>query len=133
MRDCRAVPAVTKFARRMVREWGMSDRVGPMAWESQGAVFLGEDLMTSQREYSDDTARVIDEEIENILREQEDRARLLLTTHRRGLDKVAEALVERETIEGAEVIRLVQDGLAESTGGNGDQTAATEPAAASAD
>ena len=47
----------------MVREWGMSDRIGPMAWESQGQVFLGEDLMTGQREYSDDTARLIDEEV----------------------------------------------------------------------
>ena len=67
-----------RLARRMVREWGMSDRIGPMAWESQGQVFLGEDLMTGQRDYSDDTARVIDEEVERILREQEDRARALL-------------------------------------------------------
>jgi len=77
--------------------------------------------MTNQREYSDDTARVIDEEIEKILREQEDRARDLLGKHRRGLDLVAQALVEKETIEGAEVIRLVQDGLAEADGsGNAD-------------
>ena len=63
----------TELARRMVREWGMSDRVGPMAWGSQGQVFLGDDLMHT-RDYSDDTARVIDEEVERILREQEDRA-----------------------------------------------------------
>jgi cell division protease FtsH len=131
---------VTKFARRMVREWGMSERIGPMAWESQGQVFLGEDLMTNQREYSDDTARVIDEEIEKILRAQEDRARDLLGKHRRGLDLVAQALVEKETIEGAEVIRLVQDGLAEADGsGNGDgdrhpeRAEADEPAHTPAD
>ena len=47
----------TSIARRMVREWGMSDAVGPMAWSGQQQVFLGEDLMTSGREYSDDTAR----------------------------------------------------------------------------
>jgi cell division protease FtsH len=123
---------VTKFARRMVREWGMSERIGPMAWESQGQVFLGEDLMTNQREYSDDTARVIDEEIEKILREQEVRARDLLNKHRRGLDLVAEALVEKETIDGAEVIRLVQDGLADDEGsGNGD--GARHPERADAD
>ena len=49
-----------------------------MAWGSQGAVFLGEDLMHT-RDYSDETARVIDEEVERILREQEDRARKVLT------------------------------------------------------
>ena len=63
----------TELARKMVREWGMSSRIGPMAWGSQGAVFLGEDLMHT-RDYSDDTARVIDEEVERILREQEERA-----------------------------------------------------------
>jgi cell division protease FtsH len=89
----------------------MSDRIGPMAWESQGQVFLGEDLMTGAREYSDDTARLIDEEVARILRDQEDRARALLTKHRRGLDLVARALLERETIEGSDVAALVQEGL----------------------
>ncbi len=56
----------TELARKMVREWGMSSRVGPMAWGSQGAVFLGDDLMHT-RDYSDETARVIDEEVERIL------------------------------------------------------------------
>jgi cell division protease FtsH len=104
----------TSWARRMVREWGMSDRLGPMAFESHQHVFLGEDLMNAQRDYSDDTARVIDEEIEKLLRTQEDRARQLLTTHRRGLDLVAESLLEKETVEGADVGRLVQQGLAET-------------------
>jgi cell division protease FtsH len=96
----------TELARKMVREWGMSDRVGPMAWGSQGMVFLGEDLMHS-RDYSDETARVIDEEVEQILRRQEDRARQVLGELRGGLDLVARALLEKETIDGAEVGRLV--------------------------
>ncbi len=96
----------TELARRMVREWGMSERIGPMAWGSQGQVFLGEDLMHS-RDYSDETARIIDEEVERILREQEDRCRDLLREHRRGLDLVARALLEHETIDGEEVRRLV--------------------------
>ncbi|MCA1692923.1 MAG: cell division protein FtsH, partial [Actinobacteria bacterium] len=83
-----------------------SDRVGPMAWGSQGMVFLGEDLMHS-RDYSDDTARVVDEEVEHILRGQEDRARQVLGELRGGLDLVARALLEKETIDGAEVARLV--------------------------
>ncbi len=101
----------TSIARRMVREWGMSDAVGPMAWTGQQQVFLGEDLMTSGREYSDETARKIDDEIARILREQEERARVTLMKHRRGLDLVAEALLEHETIDGAEVARLIQTGL----------------------
>ncbi|MGC8464445.1 MAG: ATP-dependent zinc metalloprotease FtsH [Acidimicrobiales bacterium] len=98
----------TELARKMVREWGMSDRVGPMAWGSQGMVFLGEDLMHS-RDYSEDTSRVIDEEVEKILREQEQRAMDLLTDHKAGLESVARALLERETIDGKEVGRLVDD------------------------
>jgi cell division protease FtsH len=98
----------TGLARKMVREWGMSPRVGPMAWGSQGAVFLGEDLMQT-RDYSDETARIIDEEVERILREQENRAREVLTEHRAGLEAVAAALLEQETIDGMEVIRLIRE------------------------
>ncbi len=105
----------TGIAKRMVREWGMSDRVGPMAWHGQQQVFLGEDLMTSGREISDDTAKIIDEEISRILHEQETRAHEMLLKHRKGLDLVAEALVERETIDGGEVARLVQEGLGETS------------------
>jgi cell division protease FtsH len=96
----------TELARKMVREWGMSERVGPMAWGSEGAVFLGEDLMHT-RDYSDVTSRVIDEEVERILREQESRAIRLLREHRDGLGAVANALLEKETVDGAEVGRLV--------------------------
>ena len=96
----------TELARKMVREWGMSDRVGPMAWGSQGMVFLGEDLMHT-RDYSDETSRVIDEEVERILRAQEERATTVLSRHRKGLDAVAVALLENETIDGSEVKRLV--------------------------
>ena len=98
----------TGIARRMVREWGMSDAVGPMAWHGHQQVFLGEDLMTQGREYSDETLRMIDGEIARILREQEDRATDLLVKYRAALDTVAEELLERETIDGAEVARLVQ-------------------------
>jgi cell division protease FtsH len=99
----------TELARKMVREWGMSSRIGPMAWGSQGQVFLGEDLMHT-RDYSDETARVIDEEVEKILREQEERCRVTLGANRGGLDLVARALLEHETIDGDEVQRLIQIG-----------------------
>ena len=104
----------TSIARRMVREWGMSDKVGPMAWSSQQQVFLGEDLMSNGREYSDETARMLDEEIASILTSQEDRARELLTKHNRGLELIAESLLENETIDGPHVAELIQQGLTES-------------------
>jgi cell division protease FtsH len=112
----------TGIARRMVREWGMSESIGPMAWHGQQQVFLGEDLMTSGREYSDETARRIDDEVSRILHDQELRAHDLLVKHRAGLDMVAEALLEKETIDGAEVARLLQTAMGDST--------VTEPAAA---
>lgn len=79
-----------------------------MAWGSQGAVFLGDDLMHT-RDYSDETSRVIDIEVEKILREQEQRATDALRTHRGGLESVAKALLEKETIPGSEVTRLVDE------------------------
>jgi cell division protease FtsH len=107
----------TELARKMVREWGMSSRVGPMAWGQQGQVFLGEDLMHT-RDYSDDTARVIDEEVERILREQQERCRVVLGDNRNGLDLVARALLEHETIEGTEVTRLLELASPGSTSAN---------------
>jgi len=112
----------TELARKMVAEWGMSTRVGPMAWGSAGQVFLGEDLIHT-RDYSDETARVIDEETERILRVQEERCRDTLRQHRKGLDLVARALLEHETIDGAEVTRLIR------VAANGDGGDAAPPAA----
>ena len=107
---------ITEMARRMVREWGMSERIGPMAWGSQGPVFLGEDLVHT-RDYSDETARVIDEEVERILRQEEARARRVLRLHRRGLDALAKALLEHETLDGDEVARIVDDAMGRKAGG----------------
>ena len=106
----------TEIARRMVREWGMSDRIGPMAWGSEGAVFLGEDLVHT-RDYSDETARVIDEEVERILRDEEARTRATFGENRAGLVAVAEALLARETVDGDEVTRLVDDAMGRKVGG----------------
>ena len=96
----------TERARKMVREWGMSDVVGPMAWGSQNQVFLGDDLVTG-RDYSDETARVIDKEVQKILYAQETRCRDLLNINRSALDLVARSLLEHETISGKEVARLI--------------------------
>jgi len=106
----------TELARKMVREWGMSDKVGPMAWGGQGEVFMG-DQMVSTKEYSDQMAHVIDAEVSRILREAEQECYEVLTKHRYGLDLVARALLERETIDGDEVNRLL--GVAQNTGPQG--------------
>jgi cell division protease FtsH len=99
----------TELARKMVREWGMSGELGPMAWGSQGMVFLGEDLMHT-RDYSEDTSRIIDAEVAKILREQEERALDMLNRHRKGLEAVASALLAQETIDGKSVGALVDEG-----------------------
>ena len=97
----------TERARRMVTEFGMSEEIGPRAWGTSGPVFLGEDF-GHQREYSEDTARAIDTEVERLLRAGEDRCRELLTTNRGALDLIARALLEDETISGSEVSRLIR-------------------------
>jgi cell division protease FtsH len=117
----------TELARKMVREWGMSERVGPMAWGSQGMVFLGEDLMHT-RDYSEDTSRVVDEEVARILREQEARATSVLREHKAGLEAVAHALLEFETVPGDEIARLVDTayGKPVHTAAEGAEKLATE-------
>jgi cell division protease FtsH len=96
----------TELARHMVREWGMSDRLGHIAWGDQGPVFLGEDIIHT-RDYSDETAHIIDEEVTRILDEQADRAAAELARHRRELDTIATALLDHETLEGADIARIL--------------------------
>ncbi len=93
---------VTQIARKMVTEWGMSDRLGPIAYSSDGPVFLGRDF-EERNTYSEETAGAIDEEVKRIISEEYERARKLLTENRSILDNMARVLVERETIYTAEV------------------------------
>jgi cell division protease FtsH len=111
----------TELAVRMVREWGMSKEIGPMAWGSNNQVFLGEDLM-HQRDYSDHTSQVIDDEVERILREQESRAIEVLTLHRRGLEALTAALLEQETIDGETAARLIDEAHGEPVHPEGTKT-----------
>ena len=96
----------TEMARKMVREWGMSERIGPMAWRSQEQVFLGED-MGRGRDYSDEMANLIDGEIESILRNAETRCNDLLLENRDGLDALAKSLLKNETLDSKEVFLLL--------------------------
>src|SRR5262245_44975782 len=92
----------TQLATRMVREFGMSERLGPVGFSDEGPGYLGQQQSAS-RPYAEATQRVIDEEVERLLNEADARAHGLLASHRDGLARVADLLVERETIGGEEV------------------------------
>jgi cell division protease FtsH len=97
----------TTLARKMVCEWGMSDKVGPLTFGSPSEeVFLGREL-GMRRTFSEDTAHTIDSEIRRIIDEQSDRARSIVTSQREKLDALAKALLERETLNSEEVDRAL--------------------------
>ncbi len=97
----------TRLARKMVLSWGMSGKLGHMAFgERQDQVFLGEEI-AQRREYSERTAREVDEEIKAILDRAYEHAVDTLKEHRDALDRLAEALLEKEEIPGKEVLEIV--------------------------
>lgn len=98
----------TQFARKMVLEWGMSENLGRVSLADENQeVFLGDEI-TRSRNYSERTAREVDEEIRNILDQAYQRARDILTENRDGLDRVVEELIEKEEILGTELIKLLE-------------------------
>ena len=101
------IQAVTKRARLMVTEWGMSEKVGPISYGSDKEVFIGRD-MASHVSYSEETAAIIDEEIRLIIDGGLQKARELLSQNKHLLDNMARLLVERETIFTEEVDMLME-------------------------
>lgn len=100
----------TRVARHMVCDWGMSDALGPQTFgENQELMFLGREVNRTQN-YSEQTARKIDEEINRFLRESYERAVQILTANRDELNLIAESLFERETLEGRDVEEIVEHG-----------------------
>ena len=98
----------TEMARRMVTEFGFSDRLGPLRYsDNQEEIFLGH-AVTQQKHVSDATARLIDEEVRRLIDEAEDTARRILQERREDLDRVASALLDYETLSGEEVRALVR-------------------------
>ncbi len=104
------IQQATNMARSMVTEWGMSDKLGRLRYvDNQEEVFLGHSVARSQT-ISGATAKLIDEEIRRIIEEAESKARKVLTDHMDDLHAVAKALLEFETLSGAEVQTIIDGG-----------------------
>lgn len=103
------IERATKMARKMVCEWGMSETIGPLAFGGKGEeIFLGREF-TQHKEYSEDTAKLIDEEVKKIVRDAYEKAKNIVKEHTTSLHNLAEALLERETLTGVEV-EMVMNG-----------------------
>src|SRR5262249_19988332 len=96
----------TRLARYMVTHWGMSDRLGPMSFRiGEEHVFLGKEIQ-EPRDFSEGTAQIIDEEVQRLLREAGQQAFELLDKNRADLDRLAEALLQREELQREEIDEL---------------------------
>jgi cell division protease FtsH len=98
---------VARVARQMVTRFGMSDRLGPIALgRSQGGMFLGRDI-AAERDFSEDTAAAIDDEVGQLVAEAHRRATSVLSANRAVLDRLADLLVEKETVDAEELQELL--------------------------
>jgi cell division protease FtsH len=98
--------SATLLATKMVKEFGLSPKLGPVGYPSGGPMFLGGGEQIGYRTYAEATQRLIDEEVSRLLGEAEERAMKLLTDHREQLDQVSQLLLEDETVDGETVYRI---------------------------
>ncbi|MFO7890454.1 MAG: ATP-dependent zinc metalloprotease FtsH [bacterium] len=99
---------VTRIVRRMITQWGMSERLGPRTFrQDEDHPFLGRE-MASTRNFSEETARIIDEEIQRILKDMETRALDILKQNRKQLDALSNALLDKETLDGDEIESILK-------------------------
>ena len=108
------IKKATDLAQQMIRSWGMSETLGPLAFaKDEEHVFLGREI-AQHRDYSEETARKIDSEVNRLVMRSYERAQSVLTEYIDVLHKLAEQLLEKETILGAEldeIIRQVRPGI----------------------
>ena len=103
------IEKATGIARKMVTEYGMSEKLGPLQYGSpDGEVFLGRDYSKHQ-DLSNDVAAAIDDEIRFLITQAHDEARVILNTHEDALHRVAEALIERETLRAEDLAEIFHD------------------------
>ncbi len=100
---------VTAIARQMVTHWGMSERLGPVSFSQREDPFTGTALASGSREYSENTADMIDEEVNRIVKRAYDRAVSLLTAHRETLDGIAHSLRLHETLDAKQLRAILED------------------------
>jgi len=104
------IEQATRLARHMICDLGMSEQLGPVAWgERQEEVFLGRQYQNRTQTYSEHTAQRIDDEVRSIVSRGYDLARALLTSNLHVLHAIAQTLVERESLDGDEFKRLVEE------------------------
>ncbi len=104
------IKRATKLARSMVCEHGMSDKIGPISYgEPEGSIFLGREMATSRDGYSESTAAEIDAEVRSIIDAQYALARSVILEHRERLDRIAESLLVRETLDSEEIAAIAED------------------------
>ncbi len=102
------IEKATNIARKMVCEWGMSDKLGPLTWgENEQEIFLGREI-TKHRNYSEKTAVEIDEEIRSIVLKCMTRAEDIINNHKDALDRLATALLEREILDADEIEKSIR-------------------------
>jgi cell division protease FtsH len=102
------IQVASKLVRKMVTQWGMSDRLGPISFgEREEQIFLGREIQQHQ-DYSEETARVIDEEVRRIIQECYDRAKEIIEKNMDILHTMAQTLLERETLDRQEIERLLR-------------------------
>ncbi len=104
------IERASTMARRMVTEWGMSDKLGPLAYgKKEEQIFLGREI-AQHRDFSEHTAVEIDAEVKRIITENYDRAKKLITDRRETLDRLTAALLEKETLDAADIDSIVNNG-----------------------
>jgi cell division protease FtsH len=102
------IERATELARKMVCEWGMSEKLGPMTFgKKEEEIFLGRDF-TQRVDYSETTAVAIDAEVRRLLMDAYERAKMLLRRNVAALHRVAEALLERESLDGGDIDQILQ-------------------------
>jgi len=104
----------TDLARKMVCEWGMSEKMGPLTFGKQNEqVFLGRE-MGSQRDFSDQIAMEIDQEVRRLVTENYERAKRLLTENMASLKRLAEALLEKEVLDGSDIDHILMQSTSQA-------------------
>ena len=109
------IAAATKLARAMVTEWGMSDKLGPILYvDNSEEVFLGKSV-TQNKNMSEETAKLIDAEIKSLVSEAHENALKILQDKKKDWEKLAQALIEYETLSGDEIKAVLKGGMISKT------------------